>query len=565
MPLSDKLGARMRPDWREQAKGVQMTPELARILALPRRQPKWYNGGGYDRESGCAGCKLCENDQPSLFPSQYAALEEAKRVGGLVSMQGVGCGKSLVAALLPTALESKRTIIMVDPALKPQMQSDLKLYGLHFAVRENVIDVVAYSELSSSNGADILDRTQPDLIVADEAHRLRSKQSARTKRFLRYMKAHPKCRFVALSGTLISRSILDYAHFFDLALGDRSPLPGKYGDLHDWAAAIDENPVAFPIAPGKLLLLCDEGEDLRSGYRRRIVETPGVISTPESELGVSLVIHGRTPPPDPVIESALRHLERYWEWDGEEIEDVLAFQRIARQLSLGFHYRWVWPNGSPDLEWLEARAEWHREVRKFLRYNSKPGLDSPGLLERAAEDGVWKPRAWNAWSRVRMRPIPPTQAVWLSKSVVFDTVKWCADVGSGIVFYEHEAFGAEVAGEGRFRLYGGGEEASEDLLRVSEKINPIVVCSQHAHGTGKNLQMYDKMLLVAPPPGALAWEQIVGRIHRPGQKADCVEVTTYAHSKVFKKALTSAEKNGRFLESVNGNKMKIVYANKVNI
>lgn len=554
----------MGADWRESAKGVRMTPELARIQALPRRKPEWKENpyAFTTTHPLCRGCLLCSSGQPRLFPAQAAALKEAAELRGLISMQGVGCGKTLVALLLPTVLDAKKTVILVDPALKPQMiERDIPYYSKHFDIRCSRIEIVAYSELSSASKADVLERLAPDLVVADECHRLKSINSARTKRFVRYMQEHPECAFVGLSGTLISRSILDYAHFFELALRKKSPLPNRYGDLHEWAAAIDDNPQSFPIAPGKLLSFCEEGEDLKSGFRRRIIETPGVITTPEQPLGTSLVLLARTPSDD-AIDAALAKLSKLWVWDGEEIEDVIAFNRIARQLSLGFYYRWVWPNDKPDLEWLEARANWHRAVRKFLRNRSKPGMDSPLLLARAAESGVWKSSAWGPWSRVSIRRPPPVEAVWLSDRLIEDALEWCAKE-RGIVFYEHQAFGERLAERGSLPLFGGGEQASQDILKASPDKMPVIVCSQHAHGTGKNLQQYSNLLVTSPPSGAVAWEQIVGRVHRPGQLADTVYVSTYLHTEVFRKALEGAFNNARFLEGINGNRMKLLYADRV--
>lgn len=51
-----------------------------------------------------------------------------------------------------------------------------------------------------------------------------------------------------------------------------------------------------------------------------------------------------------------------------------------------------------------------------------------------------------------------------------------------------------------------------------------MIASVAANGTGKNLQAWNKNLIVSCPTGAAVWEQLLGRTHRQGQKADEVQV-----------------------------------------
>jgi hypothetical protein len=86
------------------------------------------------------------------------------------------------------------------------------------------LQIVPYSILSQPGRADLLEELRPDLIMADEAHYLRHRTSTRTKRVLRYLGNHDECTFLAVSGTLTSRKLEDYAHLAEGALADNSPV-----------------------------------------------------------------------------------------------------------------------------------------------------------------------------------------------------------------------------------------------------------------------------------------------------------------------------------------------------
>ena len=92
----------------------------------------------------------------------------------------------------------------------------------------------------------MLDRLQPELIIADECHSLKDGGAARTKRFLRYMRAHPTTIFLGLSGTVASKSLKDFWHLIKLALREKSPLPIRWPVLDKWAAALDPGETSAP-------------------------------------------------------------------------------------------------------------------------------------------------------------------------------------------------------------------------------------------------------------------------------------------------------------------------------
>ena len=541
---------------------VTNSVEFQRILALPRRR---LDLSKVDDVTPL----FAKSGELSFWPIQSAALIEAAKANGLFAAVGVGYGKTLIGLALPEALESKKTVYLVKPDLKKQLEREIQtFYGKHFRLPLDRIVIVSYSELSSAKDADVLEREMPDLIVADEAHCLKRKQSARTKRFLRYMKRNPWCRLAALSGTMTTRSILDYAHLIELVLRKNSPLPSGYYELRDWAGSLDVDP-EYRTEPGVLLQFC-EGEDVREGFRRRLVETEGVVTTEEGSIGTSLVIKKQSPSVPQNVKELIAQVRKRWSIEDEELEDASARARVLKQIACGFYYRWDWGDG-PDLEWLEARAAWHREVRQKLTHASE-GFDSPLLLARAAErfydwdmsgregkrpELAWDSAAWPAWREVKDRKPPPTVPVWKSDFLVDAALKWAfKQKQPSIIWYEWNALGERIAAKGGLPIYGAGTDAGE-------RNHKIIVASIRAQGTGKNLQHYCHNLFTTVPPNGTAVEQAMGRTHRPGQKSDEVTVDWFGHTPELEEAMARAIEDAEYMEGTTGQRQKILYATRV--
>lgn len=619
---------------------VGRSADLDRILALPRRT--------LDPDDGRAAAKwtawLRRPDQPArcdcvrkwgfcirdLRPIQGAALEEAVLAGGLLGAVGVGYGKTGVDLLLPMALPGvQRAVLLIPPNLKAQLlQRDIPQWSAHFVLPNiaggshftpglPVLHVVAYSELSSARATALLTTLKPDLIVADEAHNLKRAEAARTGRFLRYLDSQdPPPKLCALSGTLTTRSLLDYAHLAAHALGEGSPLPLHHGTTEEWATAIDaETSYSFAAPAGALESLCSPGEHVREGFRRRLIETRGVVATAEGSIGTSLRIARRAVAVPEVIRRALAEVRATWQRpDGEELTEATQKAAVCRQLAAGFYYRWRWPRMEPEpliLEWLAARKAWHKELREKLAH-PREHLDSPLLLANAAErwhsgftyhdksgghrhgagcwlrveteDGIesyldcaepegrpvhvppgthhpltWESEHWPRWRDIRGQCQPETEAVWLDDYLVQDAVRW-AQEAPGILWYAHGAFGRAVAKAGQLPLFGPGEEAAQELL--GEKGDRPIVASIRAHGTGKNLQMFSRNLLTNLPADGAAYEQLLGRTHRPGQRADEVTVDLYLQTEEVREAWESATSYARYVAQSVGAAQKLLYADR---
>ncbi len=558
--------------------GVRRSMEWERIAALPRRAldlgtvPDLTPVFARERVK-CPGCELCRSGRASLRPIQSAALVEAEQQGGLFAPIGVGHGKELICLLLPDVLQSKKAVILTKPRLKAQMiEVDIPRYGRHFKLPLDQITVVSYSELSNAKTADVLDRIEPDLVVANEVHCLRHRSAARTKRFLYYMKDHPLCRFAALSGTIANNSIKDYGHLIELSLRLKSPLPSGWRELEDWSRALDVLPEGEePMPAGALLDLlgpevrAEEKESARKIYKRRLTESIGVVATTQGSCEASLTIEARAVEVPLVITETLELLRRKWKLGDEEFSEAMQVAQKARQIATGFYYYWDWPNGEVDTEWLDARTQWFRDVRHVLRYRARPGLDSPLLVANAAERGEIDLPSWEIWKDVRRRwrPHPPQAVKWLHAFVVDDACAWADAVeedAPGIIWYTDDAIG-EALRERGISVYAGGAQGD----RILQSRERVVAASVHARRDGDNLQHFRRNLVVTSPANGTIWEQMLGRTHRSGQLADEIECEVNLHDKSLRSALASAIADARFFEETKGMSQKLLLAQYVGI
>lgn len=382
--------------------------------------------------------------------------------------------------------------------------------------------------------------------------------AARTKRFLRYFRQNPHCRFAGMSGSITKKSLIDYAHLLELALRKNSPVPFGYHERLDWAGALDVKP-REPKSPGALLRFCKPGETVREGFRRRLIETLGVVATGENKLNTGLIIKTPIPVQVPVmVTEALKQVRKTWSIGDDEFDSILTLHRVLRQVACGFHYQWVPP---VDKEWVEARKRWHREVRSYLTHSSRAGMDSPFLLTMAAANGKWPAVTWPDWQKVKHIKPPEVEAIWLSDFLVKAAVKWGQDKRGAIVWYQHVALGEAIAKMGGWPLYDGGTDAG---LATPGK-QPVIVCSMKAQGTGKNLQGsaevpgYWQNLLTSMPSG-LDFEQIVGRTHREGQSADDVTVEFFSHTPELQAAWQGVLEDSRYVKETTGNTYRVLDA-----
>ena len=552
----------------------QTNTDIARILSLP----KWPHEAEDSLVSKWSTALQRHGNPPQLRPIQAMVCERVFQLleaaptqpYGLFCPIGVGHGKTLISMLLGRLYKAKKPLLIVPPDMLALAKADMLHWSSHYIFPRP--HIIAYSKLSSPKASDLLERLAPDLIILDEAHCLRRKNAARTKRMTRYMTKHPQTRVVALSGTLTTRSILDYAHIMEWAIRGLSVLPLTWHLLELWAAVLDVHGIPDEASLNAVLPLLREygtvtgqgtlQEKIQRSYYKRLRSCPGVVSTVKSSCDATLVLRLHKPPVSETIHNALEHLEKEWVLpDGTEIVDGLTYHRNAMHLSAGFFYEWVWPNGIPDVEYLEARKQWHQTLRHELRYSSREHYDSPALIEKAINEFRCKSdvaSSYEVWRQVKERKMPPTRAVWLTEDVPLWALMWRERMKKQdtILWYKSRAMGNALYHGDSVPVYGAG-------TNPPKKGKPAL--SIAVHHKGKNLFHWSEQCILEPPTNGAIWEQLLGRTHRQGQQADTVYCDVLLHTKFYKRALKNAKADAKYIENTTGQRQKLNYCREVYI
>lgn len=383
-----------------------------------------------------------------LHPCQAGALLAFDLYDGLFAPIGVGWGKTYISLLVADRAfcrnECQRALLMVPPNVLPQLvgtnvPAARRIFGLRVPVislagrdargraaaaqsGKRGLYVMPYTYLSTRDAEEVLHAIGPDLVVLDEAHRVKNRRAARTGRLMRYLEAAGRrVRVCALSGTITSKTIRDYHHLISHALKERSPLPQSEVLMEGWSTVLDAGADEAPSATGPIAPLLDwarrefpaeeipEGlPGFRAAYRLRLNSAPGVVASGDAELGTSLVLRN-VPVPDPEARPGHGELRRLQKqvaelWispSGDEIEEGMHKWRHLYELASGFFYRLRWPTEeevarrravpaataaaflAQALVHHEARQSYHAGLRRWLERRARPALDTPLLVGRS--------------------------------------------------------------------------------------------------------------------------------------------------------------------------------------
>jgi len=563
--------------------GVTKSAELTRILSLPRRQ---WEADAVGYAEAITNHFRAPGGTQKLRPVQAATLRDVHDQGGAFCPQGVGKGKTISSLLAFTVLCAKQPLLLIPAKLKEKTNRDINAARKHWLI-PGFIYVLTYDLLSRAQSAELLEQWQPDVIVMDEAHRARNLSSATAKRIQRYMSAHPGTKMVALSGTVMKRSIADWSHIAEWCLRERSPAPRDMKTRTTWAAALDEKRGEsrgwYPgkeegqgaLGVGALVALCTPaevggidhgGEDpvrtVRRAFRRRLTDTPGVVATQEDALAMSLAIEPRiikSPNIRQVCESALATWERP---DGFEMIDGAAVWQHLRTSATGFYYR---QNPPPPPEWASARKAWSSAVRTVLS-NNRRGLDSELMVKHAIGAGQYQDIAGllAQWEVVRPSydPKKNREAVWFSDDFVYSCIEWAKEE-KGIVWVEHVALGERLAAKSGLTFYqnlGFTKDGSKRFIEDHPHGTPMIA-AREPNFEGRNLQFgWSSMLITTPHTSGATWEQLLGRLHRDGQEADEVSATVCATIPKMFDLFDGACGDARVISDSIGQEQKLCYA-----
>jgi hypothetical protein len=456
----------------------------------------------------------------------------------------VGGGKTLLSFLLPLVLQAKRPVLLLPASLIEKTWHDRRALAEHWRLPTNV-QLISYEMLGRINAATKLDYICPDMVVADECHRIKNHRAGVTRRVVRFMKEHPETRFAGMSGTVMKQSIEDFAHILRWALKDSAPIPMTDDETTSWAEALDEkvNPIqrkrpgalmhlrpkgacgaCWPEGAASMSFLCDCGglEHARRVFQERVLQTPGVVASSKTDgVTCSLRIESLDYTPSATTEQHILHLRAQWETpDGWPFSEALELRRYARELALGFHGVW---NPRPPQDWLDARKDWASFVREVISHSHS--LDTELAVANAIDAGESKgslaggASILGAWRAIRPTFDINPEPVWHDDHALEVCAAWMKQ-HAGIVWTEHRFFSHELARRTGAQYFGadGVDQKGNSITLV--KPGKAIIASVAANSTGRNLQMFSENLITSCPSGAATLEQLLGRTHRDGQEAD---------------------------------------------
>jgi len=500
---------------------IATTDEYKRVLSLPTR-PELT-----ESFKDALSKHLSLAPGVSLRDSQVSALREFYDCGGLFAPMRVGSGKTLVTLLAPALLGAKDPVLILPASLIEKTRREFAQYRRHWNVQ--LPHLVSYSEVGHPRNEHRLLELNPDVLMLDEAHKARNLSASCTRRIGRAIDLlRPKV--AALSGTLITDDLMDYWHILLWCLGENAPVPTNHGVAEHWAQSLSEGGM--------------------KGFYEHMREVRGVVPTPGKDCDASIEISTwETDLPQAIIDAAQIVSEAGMRPDGELLEEWEAADYLC-QLAQGFWYTW---DPLPPKWWLEPRRNWNKYVREVLELHLE-GFDSPSMvvnaLDRKSEE-VEPPNAKRGrlllkeWRAVRDKFTPNTVPVWINDAPLQQVVR----EAEGLIWTRHRAAGERLRKLG-IPYYGAGsnpEAATEETIALSIA----------AHGAGRNLQRYDRALILTPPATSDPWEQIIGRIHRQGQKSDVVSVSVYEAFDYHRSAVGRVRQQSHRVSDASGFGMKV--------
>lgn len=492
---------------------VRPSPDYARVVALPRRAVSVDDGRIWS--SLLTPRYRLSGYQCELRPWQALAIAEAIENNGAWLALPVGIGKTLIAELLPRALDSRRAVLLLPASLREKTYADRKaLLADGWSLANPPPRMISFTELALEKSNALLDQLQPDLIIIDEAHTLANGASAAAKRVDRYVLANPGVRVVPMTGTPSRNSIMGYWHLICWALRERAPVPMRESEARRWAGAIDNTAQRGPrVKPG---VLGPTVQSARSWFARRLAETPGVLIVDEDSCDQPLTVRVRKARECPRLDAAFRtFLETLETPDGLPVSDPLSRWRLDGQLGCGLYLRW---NPQPPEDWRTARRAFARFVRTEIQRAGMRGgkhLDTEAQVVRAFPDAA----PVVAWRAIRDTFDERTEAVWISDATLRSAQSWLTeDSAPGLVWCGCVEFARELARRTGLPYYAsrGADERTGKRLHAADERHSMVV-SWSANMLGFNLQAWTRQLIIMPPQSAKYLEQMFGRSHRAGQ------------------------------------------------
>jgi hypothetical protein len=448
---------------------------------------------------------------------QRRALGAFLSLGGLCCAMPVGSGKSWVGA--KCAETGSRSVVVVPSALLDQAAEQYRAYGVNHA------RFVSYSKISRN--ATLLHDLDPDVLVLDEAHYLKNTTtSAWGRRVAKFLSDRPGCRVVAMTGSIMQRSLKDYAPLLIWALRSRAPCPRTRAGFERFAIWADSHP---------------------QEWSQRLQATPGVfldgVGSWEGELTLTIT---RLGPADWLNYERAQTLSLAP--DDWPLEDRWSREECLRQLAWGFC---LVRSPRPSKRLLEARRVWARYVKQAIeRYGVDTELLARGVFPDAYAKYLFIEQDEPASEqRVEWQASPSIETGWLKPG----TIIWVGHIALG------EFLSADLGLP--YHREGARDAAGVYLGDQTAPVAIASIAACHRGVDGAQLR-YDKHVVLEPPADARVWEQLLGRLARQNQPSSTVRVEVVLRCPEHEAAFASALEQARGIEEATRQSQLLLRARK---
>lgn len=343
----------------------------------------------------------------------------------------------------------------------------------------------------------------------------------------------------------------------------------------------------------------------RTAFRRRFETCPGVVASGAEELGVSLVFRNEVPKVDDSypgfkkLQELIREVDKGTAPNGDAIDHAMNAYGWHIQLSAGFYNDLYWPEPEKfakerDIDLEQAvdildRAQlhhtvqqlYHSQMRKWLSRRARPGLDTPFLvasdMDRHGKQHVG-PDLYEAWREMHEhdfegRPKRRSRPVRVCDFRIQQALAWIRKLPKGrgaLLWHMHKEVGRwlhEAATKAGLEtvLCPAGHEGNKRITAIGDyelggKGDKVTIASISGHGTGKNLPAFEEQFVIQWPRSPVQSEQMLGRCHRHGQRADSLTIHTCNFLEIDDTNFAAAMNDACYIQETTGSDQKLMMA-----
>ena len=420
----------------------------------------------------------------------------------------VGLGKTIEASLILKEYIVRglvrKALVLVPASLTVQWQEELReKFGLHFEIMDEVDDWARYDLVIASLDTakrpvnqEIIEKLYYDLVIVDEAHKLRNRHTKNWK----FVSAIRKKYMLMLTATPVQNDLEELYNLVTLLKPGQMKTWGAF--RKEFFAAGDKRTPANPEALRSMLLEVM----IRNRRGEAVVLPPRRVESIEVSLGTA----------ERTLYDGVSAFVRRWYGDAS-ISNRLSLMVLQREIG-----------SSPA-----AATETLRRLRESPNFSWEERAELDALYQRSAAVD----RSERAEALVRLLIAADSKVIVFTQ--YFRTLAWLA-----------KRLATEALPVTTF--HGGMNPAEKEASVRAFRGDAKVFLSTEAGGEGRNLQFAHRLVNFDLPWNPLKIEQRIGRIHRVGQTHEVQVVNLWARDTIEEYVLELLDKKVHMFELVVG-------------